>query len=170
VIQVLSVDTANDVVHLSLTQHAGRGGLQGMGVGPGYGGDGGGWVWTPGRGLQRIPPYSPLHDALTSLGDLAALHDLAARAPREQAEMVRERAAATVAELQDVMTRVTAEPTPSPVQQGLAALDALEATRLQFEADAHRRGLGQDYVDAGRATVEQLTALLQTAAQEERQR
>ena len=83
--------------------------------------------------------------------------------------MVRERAAATVAELQESMARVTAEPTPSPVQHALSALDALDQSRRRFEADVHRDGLGQEYLEAGQATIEQLTVLLQTAARGERQ-
>lgn len=152
VIRVLSVDAANDVVHLSFSRRAARPGLSSVQLGPGGGGDGGSWVWTPGRGFQRIPPYSPLHDALTSLGDLAALHELTERLPRNKVELAHERAAETLVALRDAVGRVTAEPVQSPLRQGLDGLVALEAARLRFEADTQQAPAehrGEPLLDAG---------------------
>ena len=172
VIRVLSVDAALRVVHLSLARRAARPGPESRGIGPshgGLGGDGGSLVWTSGRGLQRIPPYSPLRDAVVLLSDLAALHELARNVPQEQAELVRARSVDAVRSLKKTVDRVAADAPPSPMDQSLSGLAALEEARRRFEADTDRGDVGQEYLEIGRRTVEQLTAVIEAAIRDERQ-
>jgi hypothetical protein len=164
VIRVLSVDPISNQVQLSLSRRAARPGPESVGVGPGYGGDGGGWVWTPGRGLQRIPPYSPLNEVLQTVGELASLHELASSVPRDQTAAIQLRADTTLHSLRESVGRVTAEAPLAPSEQATASLRALDDARRRYETEIAREGAGREYLEASRAAVEQLTAVIEAAA------
>ena len=135
-----------DLIHLSLSRRAARVGPGGgVTFGTGTGGDGGGWVWTEGRGLRRIPPYSPLHESLTLLSDLAALHELTERSPRTNRNWSVSEPSRRWLRCRHSVGRVTAEPALSPLQRALTRLSALDAARRRFASEAV-------HTDAGRSS------------------
>jgi hypothetical protein len=163
VIRVASVEPDGRALHLWLSRRPAQGRLGSWGVGIG-GGDGGGWVWTPGRGLHRIPPYSPLLPVADLLAEVAALHDLADGARDEALDGVRERTAATLEALRDTVMRVPDVAPLSPMQQALTDLDTLEEVGNRLADQLGEGHPGQEYLQISRATIAQLRGVAETAA------
>jgi hypothetical protein len=157
-ISILSFDAAARTVRIGLARRAaiplpGSTTYGGVDVG------GGGLVWTPGRGFVRVPPHSPLINALDGIARIQGLQESIAIASRDEVEALSREATEALRGLERIVAGLNTRHSVSPLAQALETVSRL----------AEEHGPTRTSVERNRQLAE-VRHILATAVEEERQR
>ncbi|MEU2240156.1 hypothetical protein ABZ572_12255 [Streptomyces sp. NPDC018338] len=146
-ILVMAVNEEAGTVKLAFSRRPARPPDQQVGVGT----SDGVLVFIPGVGIKPIPPHSPLVGIVERVAAVHTLHQAQLLATEAELPALTERARTAVADLANSLTRVSPEPTPSPLEEARALI-----------ADVRHNGTPLD--DTALASIESALAAAATRA------
>jgi hypothetical protein len=168
-LSVLSFNAEARTVRLKFSRRAARPTLSGTTYG-GVDVGGGGWVWTPGKGLTPVPPHSPLLNVLEEVARVHALQEILAIASGDDVAGLFEEASHALRTLQRSVAELRVEPSVSPLAHALESISKLHATSERLRSSTDDREMTQEFVEASHQRLAEVKRTLANAVEEERQR
>jgi len=156
---VLSVNPEARTVRFHLTIRAARQPPSGRVFG-GVKVGGGGLVWTPGRGVNPVPPHSPLVNVLDAIARVHALQETMAAASINELVALREETSLAIQSLQQTVSELSPEPVIPPLEQAFNDANELGNLFTRFEDAASYIDLPEGLMENSRERLTRIQEIL----------
>jgi hypothetical protein len=167
-ISILSFDAGARTVRLHLARRAARQPPSSTS----YGGveiDGGGLVWTPGRGFTPVPPRSPLIQVLDEVATVQALQEMMTVASPGEVDGLSREATHALRSLERSIAGLRIESSTSPLTQALENVSRLHSTSEGIGSSTEDIETMRRFIEASREQLAEVKQILGMIVEEERQ-